>query len=143
MKFLIKILSTTFLSLLLSNIVFSQGFLHRNGKYIYDGSNNEVILRGIGTGNWMLQEGYMMQTSDVAGTQHEFRAKLVSTIGEAKTDSFYTVWLDSHFRRIDVDSMKSWGFNSVGLPCTTNGSHYPLKRNLLPGSKHGSPKVLQ
>lgn len=72
-----------------------------------------MILRGIGTGNWMLQEGYMMQTSGVAGTQHEFRAKLINTIGVEKTDSFYTAWLDSHFRRIDVDSMKSWGFNSV------------------------------
>ncbi len=91
----------------------AQGFLHRNGKYIYDGAGNEVILRGIGTGNWMLQEGYMMQSSDVAPTQHQFRAKLISTIGEAKTDSFYTVWLANHFRRIDVDSMKSWGFNSV------------------------------
>ena len=96
-----------------SQNIFAQGYLHRNGKYIYDGSGKEVILRGIGTGNWMLQEGYMMQTSDVAPTQHQFRAKLESTIGEAKTDSFYTVWLDSHFRRIDADSMKSWGFNSV------------------------------
>lgn len=94
-------------------LVHAQEFLHRNGKYIYDGAGNEVILRGIGTGNWMLQEGYMMQSSDVAPTQHQFRAKLINTIGEAKTDSFYTVWLANHFRRIDVDSMKSWGFNSV------------------------------
>lgn len=103
----------TLLLIIASQTIFAQGFLHREGKFIYDGSGNEIILRGIGTGNWMLQEGYMMQTSGVANTQHEFRAKLVNTIGEAKTDSFYTVWLDSHFRRIDADSMKSWGFNSV------------------------------
>jgi hypothetical protein len=101
------------ITLLTSLTVSAQGYLHTSGKYIYDSSGNEVILRGIGTGNWMLQEGYMMQTGDIAPTQHEFRAKLVNTIGEEKTDSFYTVWLDSHFRRIDVDSMKSWGFNSV------------------------------
>ena len=98
--------------ILISNS-YGQGFLHRDGKYIFDGAGNEVILRGIGTGNWMLQEGYMMQTSEVAGSQHEFRAKLINTIGVEKTDSFYTAWLSSHFRRIDVDSMKSWGFNSV------------------------------
>jgi endoglucanase len=102
-----------FITLLTSLTASAQGYLHTSGKYIFDGSGNEVILRGIGTGNWMLQEGYMMQSSDIAPTQHEFRAKLVNTIGEEKTDSFYTVWLDSHFRRIDVDSMKSWGFNSV------------------------------
>lgn len=105
-----------FLNILLittTQTLFAQGFLHREGRYIFDGSGNEVILRGIGTGNWMIQEGYMMQTSGVAGTQHEFRAKLENTIGVEKTDSFYTAWLDSHFRKIDVDSMKSWGFNSV------------------------------
>lgn len=90
-----------------------QGYLHTDGKKIVDGNGQNIILRGIGTGNWMLQEGYMMQTPDVANTQHEFRKKLAETIGEAKTDSFYRVWLHSHMRRIDVDSMKSWGFNSI------------------------------
>ena len=103
----------TLLTTLTSSSLSAQDYLHCRGKYIYDKNGNEVILRGIGTGNWMIQEGYMMQTSDVAGTQHEFRAKLEATIGAEKTDSFYTVWLDSHFRRIDADSMKSWGFNSV------------------------------
>lgn len=93
--------------------VYAQGYLHRSGRYIYDGSGKEVILRGIGTGNWMLQEGYMMQTSEVAGSQHEFRAKLEAIIGEEKTAAFYEEWLTSHFGRADVDSMKSWGFNSV------------------------------
>ncbi len=108
---LLILLST--LLIIIQQTSFSQGFLHRDGRYIYDGAGNEVILRGIGTGNWMIQEGYMMQTSGVAGTQHEFRNKLINTIGVEKTDSFYTAWLHSHFRRIDVDSMKSWGFNSV------------------------------
>jgi endoglucanase len=91
----------------------AQGYLHTYGKNIVDGAGENVILRGIGTGNWMLQEGYMMKTEGVAGTQHEFRAKLIETIGVEKTDSFYNVWLENHFRRIDVDSMKAWGFNSV------------------------------
>ncbi|MBE0653378.1 MAG: carbohydrate-binding protein [Bacteroidales bacterium] len=123
----------TVLILLTSSSLYSQGYLHRNGKYIYDGSGNEVILRGIGTGNWMLQEGYMMQTSGVAGTQHEFRAKLVATIGEEKTDSFYTVWLDSHFRRIDVDSMKSWGFNSVRVAMHYKWFTPPIDEEPVPG----------
>jgi len=132
-----------FLSILLITTIqtiFAQGFLHREGKYIFDGSGNEVILRGIGAGNWMIQEGYMMQTSGVAGSQHEFRAKLESTIGEAKTDSFYTVWLDSHFRRIDADSMKSWGFNSVRV-----AMHYiwftpPIEKEPVKGEITWLPK---
>lgn len=119
--------------LLISEPLFSQGFLHRKGKYLYDGTGNEVILRGIGTGNWMLQEGYMMQTSGVAGTQHEFRAKLIQTIGEAKTDSFYTAWLNSHFRRIDVDSMKSWGFNSVRVAMHYKWFTLPIENEPVAG----------
>ncbi len=93
--------------------LWADGFLHRSGRYIADGSGREVILRGIGTGNWMLQEGYMMQTSGVAGTQHEFRTKLKAVIGEENTNLFYDRWLASHFQRTDVDSMKAWGFNSI------------------------------
>lgn len=91
----------------------AQGFLHRSGKYIHDANGNEVILRGIGTGNWLLQEGYMMKSENVAGTHTQFRNKLIETIGVANTDIFYQHWLDQHFTRRDVDSMKQWGFNSV------------------------------
>ena len=113
--------------------LFSQTYLHTNGKYIYDGTGNEVILRGIGTGNWMIQEGYMMQSSSVANAHHQFRNKLESTIGEAKTDSFYTVWLDSHFRRIDVDSMASWGFNSIRVALHYIWFTPPIEEEPVPG----------
>lgn len=70
------------------NKLYAQGFLHVNGKNIVNGDGENIILRGIGTGNWMLQEGYMMQSSSVAGTQHEFRAKLIETVGVEKRKNF-------------------------------------------------------
>lgn len=91
----------------------AQGFLHADGKEILNGNNENFILRGIGTGNWMLQEGYMMKSSGIAGTQHEFKSKLIETIGEERTEEFYESWLTNHFSKIDVDSMAAWGFNSV------------------------------
>jgi len=106
-------LITTLLLLLLTNNSFAQGFLHVSGKNIVDGNNQNFIIRSIGTGNWMVQEGYMMQTSGVAGTQHEFRAKLIQTVGETKTKEFYDAWLANHFTKADVDSMAAWGFNSI------------------------------
>ncbi|MFC0878474.1 carbohydrate-binding protein [Saccharicrinis sp. FJH2] len=106
-----------FLSLILaaclSPEVRAEGFLHADGKQIVDGNGENVILRGIGTGNWMIMEGYMMKTVGVANTHTQFRNKLIETIGVAKTDSFYNVWLSNHFTRRDVDSMKIWGYNSV------------------------------
>ena len=121
--------------LLLTFMVKGQGYLHADGKRIVDGVGENVILRGIGTGNWMLQEGYMMLTSDVAGTQHEFRAKLVETIGEARTDSFYTAWLENHFTRTDVDSMASWGFNSVRVAMHYKWFTLPIEEEPIAGEQ--------
>ncbi|MEA4850667.1 MAG: cellulase family glycosylhydrolase, partial [Paludibacter sp.] len=96
-------------------------YVRASGKQIVDKNGANLILRSIGTGNWMLQEGYMMQTSDVAGTQHEFKKKLTDLIGTEKTNQFYTSWLDAHFRKVDVDSMARWGFN-----CVRPALHYKL-----------------
>ncbi len=100
-------------SLLFLNPARGQGYLHTTGKYIYDANNQEVILRGIGTGNWLLNEGYMMRSADIAGTHTQFRNKLTATIGETNTAAFYQRWLDNHFTKADLDSMKVWGFNSL------------------------------
>jgi hypothetical protein len=97
------------------------GYVRASNKQIVDKEGNNLIIRSIGTGNWMLQEGYMMQTSGVAGTQWEFKKKLTETIGIDKTNQFYAAWLDNHFRRIDVDSMARWGFN-----CVRPALHYKL-----------------
>lgn len=110
-----------------------QGFLHRDGKFIYDGQNHEVILKGIGTGNWLLQEGYMMRSAEVAGTQHEFTEKLVQTIGQENTDIFYETWLNNHFTRTDVDSMKVWGFNSVRVAMHYKWMTLPIQEEPVAG----------
>lgn len=112
-----------FLLLLLYPLIASAqtGYVRASGKQIVDKNGANLMLRSIGTGNWMLQEGYMMQTSGVAGTQHEFKKKLTDLIGTEKTNQFYTSWLDAHFRKIDVDSMARWGFN-----CVRPALHYNL-----------------
>lgn len=96
-------------------------YVRASGKQIVDKNGANLILRSIGTGNWMLQEGYMMQSSDIAPTQWQFRKKLTETIGLEKTNQFYTSWLDAHFRKVDVDSMARWGFN-----CVRPALHYNL-----------------
>ncbi len=129
----VKSILSALAMLLVSLPLYPQGFLHREGKYLFDGSGREVILRGLGTGNWMLQEGYMMLTSDVAGTQHEFRTRLEATVGKEKTALFYDSWLGSHFREIDVDSMKSWGYNCVRAALHYKWFTLPIEEEPVPG----------
>ncbi len=61
--------------LLLQTQITPQGFLHRDNKKIVDGNGNEVLLKGMGLGNWLVQEGYMMQTSAFANAQWQIRCK--------------------------------------------------------------------
>lgn len=112
----------------------AQGFLRAEGKKIVNENGENVILRGIGTGNWMLMEGYMMKTEGVAGTQHEFEQKLTETIGEEKTKEFFNTWLENHFTKTDVDSMKAWGFNSVRVAMHYKWFTPPIEEEIIPGN---------
>ncbi|KOH43206.1 carbohydrate-binding protein [Sunxiuqinia dokdonensis] len=114
-------------------LVQAQSYLHTEGKNIVTGNGEPIILRGIGTGNWMLMEGYMMKTEGIAGTQHEFEAKLIETIGAEKTETFFNTWLANHFTRTDVDSMKAWGFNSVRVAMHYKWFTPPIEEELIPG----------
>src|SRR5450631_820193 len=98
----------------------AQGFLKASGRSIVDGKGEPFILRGMGLGGWMLQEGYMFRLGNV-GQQHLIKAKIADLVGPEATEKFYDAWLAGHTRKIDIDSMASWGFNSIRLPM-----HYRL-----------------
>jgi endoglucanase len=114
---------------------FGQGFLKTAGKDIVDENGNEYILRGMGLGGWMLMEGYMMQSSDVADTQWEFRERLEELMGVEKTDEFFDAWLDNHATKADIDSLAAWGFNSVRLPMHYNLFTLPIEDEPVPGEQ--------
>jgi len=89
------------------------GRLRVEGKEIVN-DQGPFLIKSIGTGNWMIQEGYMMQSTDAGiGTHTEFRTKLEQEIGEERTAEFYQDWLDNHMTKADLDSMKAWGFNAI------------------------------
>lgn len=124
--------------LLLLIMVLTSGFiwgqnLKTQGKKIVDSNGDEVILKGAGLGGWMLMEGYMMQSSDVADTQHEFRERLEALIGKTKTDEFFDAWLANHVTKKDIDSLSKWGFNSVRLPMHYNLFTLPIEKEPVAG----------
>ncbi|MDP6921537.1 MAG: cellulase family glycosylhydrolase, partial [Lutibacter sp.] len=130
------------LSFLLCSLLCWGQHLQTAGKKIVDHNGQEVILRGVGMGGWMLQEGYMMQSADIegAGTQHGFKQKLVELIGETKTAAFYDAWLANHVTKTDIDSLASWGFNSVRLPMHYNLFTLPIEEEPVAGSHTWLPK---
>lgn len=97
----------------------AQGFLRAEGKRIVNEKNENVLLRGIGLGGWMLQEGYMLKI-DKEGQQYRIRERIQELIGARQTQEFYDSWLSNHTRKVDIDSLKAWGFNSIRLPMHFN-----------------------
>ena len=121
-----------FFTVLHSIFLSAQG-LKAEGKKIIDQKGNEVLLRGMGLGGWMLMEGYMMQSSDVADTQHEFRQRLEDLMGVDNTNVFFDKWLENHVTKADIDSLSSWGFNSVRLPMHYNLFTLPIEEESVEG----------
>ena len=101
--------------------------LTTNGTAIVNESGDTIILRAMGLGGWMLQEGYMLQTAEFANAQHKLRQTIADLIGEASTNEFYDAWLNNHVTKADIDSMAAWGFNSVRLPMHYNLYTLPIE----------------
>ena len=97
----------------------AQGFVRADHQQIVDGKGDPLILRGLGLGGWMVQEGYMMGLSNLKA-QHIIRSRISRIIGEKKTEQFYQSWRDNAVTKADIDAMAGWGFNSVRLPMHWN-----------------------
>ncbi|WP_140984813.1 cellulase family glycosylhydrolase [Asticcacaulis tiandongensis] len=110
----------------------AKDFLSTQGHHIINERQEPVILRGMGLGGWMLQEGYMLELSNF-GTQQVIRAEIEKLIGPQKTKDFYTAWLDNHTTKADIDAMKRWGFNSVRLPMHYNLYTLPVDQEPVKG----------
>jgi len=111
----------------------AQHFLSASGKVIVNENQDTILLRGMGLGGWMLQEGYMLQTAGFANPQYQIRNKIEELIGKVDTDLFYDAWLANHVRKADIDSLKSWGFNSVRLPMHYNLFTLPIEDEPVAG----------
>jgi aryl-phospho-beta-D-glucosidase BglC (GH1 family) len=124
-----------FLCLTLLSPLTGQHLLRTQGQAIVNENQDTILLRGMGLGGWMIQEGYMLQTSGFANPQHEIRATIEALIGEEQTNLFYEAWLANHVRKPDIDSLKAWGFNSIRLPMHYNLFTLPIEEEPVPGEQ--------
>jgi endoglucanase len=103
-----------------SSVSLAQGYLHASGIYIVDGNNNQIQLRGMGLGGWLVPEGYMLQTSSFANSPTEIRSAIENLVGSSNADKLDGLYRSTFVQRKDIDSLARWGFNSVRLPMHFN-----------------------
>jgi len=110
------------LALLSATPTLADGWLKAKDKRIVDETGRPVILRGMGLGGWMLQEGYMLKLGDLGrGQEYVIRAETAKLVGAEREAAIHKAWLDNHTTKADIDAMAAMGFNSVRLPM-----HYGL-----------------
>jgi endoglucanase len=114
------IISIFFLSAL-SNSVFSQTFLSSNGSKIVDTNNNEVQLRGMGLGGWLLMEGYMLQVDGGYGQWQIKRDMHLNGASDTEIETFFANWRNNNTTSSDITYLKSLSLNCLRLPL-----HYDL-----------------
>lgn len=110
-----------------------QGFLHRSGQNIVDEQGDNIVLRGLGLGGWMVQEGYMLKTGSFAGPQHAIKQKITDLIGANNTEEFYDTYKANGITKKDIDSLAAWGFNSIRLPMHYNLYTLPIEQETVAG----------
>src|SRR5581483_3004716 len=90
-----------------------------SGTTIVDGTGTEIILRGLGIGEWFNTESYMLNVNspDVAGMgESKWKSALVAALGQAGSDQFFSTWKSNLITESDVKLCASWGVNSIRLP---------------------------
>lgn len=107
-------------------------FLKTKADAVVNEKGETILLRGMGLGGWMLQEGYMFRLSFL-GQQYRIKQKIADVVGAEKTKWFYEQWLLHHTTKKDIDSMAAWGFNSIRLPMHYNLYTLPVEDEPVKG----------
>lgn len=124
-------------AILLSAFLLSQfgtsQLLKTNGQKIVNDKGENIQLRGLGLGGWMLQEGYMLKTADFAGPQYMIKQKIAELIGEDGMNKFYKAYLKNGITKQDIDFLAKAGFNSIRLPMHYNLYTLPIEKEPVKG----------
>ncbi len=95
----------------------NMSFLRASGKNIVN-NNGNYLIKAVNLGNYMVQEGYMMNLG--GGYQWNIKNKIADVVGVASRDQFYKDYLANFITKSDIDSLAKFGFNSVRVPMHYN-----------------------
>jgi endoglucanase len=85
--------------------------LQLDGREVRAG-DRPISLRGIGIGNWMLVEHFMIGLPQV---DHVMRRAFRDVLGEAAAQAFWDAYMDAYLAEEDFAYLRSLGFNHVRL----------------------------
>lgn len=93
-----------------------EGFVRAQDARLVDGSGRDLLLRGVGLGNWLLPEGYMWGFGPGAESPREIEALVERLIGPAAARDFWLRFGDVFIAEADIARIAASGFDHVRLP---------------------------
>ncbi|MBR5365670.1 MAG: cellulase family glycosylhydrolase [Clostridia bacterium] len=92
------------------------GFLKNEGGRIVNGRGEEILLCGMGVGNWLLPEGYMWKLGGRYTRPASIEALVRHLCGSEYAARFWKTFRENYITEADIRAMAEAGFNSVRLP---------------------------
>jgi len=103
----------------------SVGIFRTNGTRIIAPDGNAIRLKGVNLGNWLVPEGYMFKTGEMAAPS-QIDQLLLEIIGPDSLATFWDKYLNNYITEDDIKFLKRIGCNHIRLPF-----HYKLFTNDL------------
>jgi endoglucanase len=96
------------------------GFIHVQNRSFVTADGQPFLPKGIGFGNWLMQEGYMFKFKH-ALSPRQIDAGIVRILGRDGADAFWRRFHDNYISEADIRFLAAAGFNMVRIPL-----HYGL-----------------
>jgi hypothetical protein len=90
-------------------------FIHTEGRRFVDSHGHDFPIKGIGLGNWLVQEGYMFGFTR-ALAPHQIEAVVSFLVGPDEAARFWTGFHDSYITKDDIDFIARAGFTTLRVP---------------------------
>ena len=107
-----------------------EDFLTAKGMKVYNQRGEEVQLKGVNLGSWLIWEDWLTPYDGVEPnkdgvTDHmQVVDKLTERFGEEKAYELMNTYMDNWITEYDLDQIKEMGFNSVRVPFWYRNFYY-------------------
>ncbi|MDG0790947.1 glycoside hydrolase family 5 protein [Cohnella ginsengisoli] len=92
------------------------GYVRADGRVLRNGRGEEIVLRGVGFGSWLLPEGYMWRFPQGGDRPRRIERMIRELVGEEKAARFWGLYYDRYVAEADIAWIAAEGFNSVRVP---------------------------
>lgn len=92
------------------------GWVRADGRKLVNGQGEELLLRGVGLGSWLLPEGYMWKLPEGGDRPRRIERMVAELLGAEEAAGFWRAYRERYVAEADIRRIAEEGFNSVRVP---------------------------